>query len=637
MRSGSQRIGPRARVSRSWQIPALTFLCAGALSAAAFALAPQSRQSQQPPAPQQQAPAKQSASPAANQTSPPPVRVIRQMVQLDVIATDRSGKPARDLKQSDFTVYDNGKKQDINWFSMETNDVNQQSAAAQAKFQLPPNTYSNLAEQKAPAPGNLNILLIDFLNSQTVDIATARADILRMLAKMQPNDRMAIYALTKNLVVVQDFTTDMSALLRALNSVGTTQSDMAQGTLTLAQNPILAAATGGPGSNPTLPDDSSPGNILNQVGPEMSDLVTTAGVQLTLEAFEDIAAHVADMPGRKNLIWISASFPFTISPSSNTSQDARDLKDFHDQVDFAVRSLSSANVSIYPVDVRGLIGAWSSTNNPSQQIMSVDDAHVAQSQAEAAASGSITSGRGPTVVSSSDLGPTLDTMKNLADATGGRAFYNRNDVGDSVRDAIDDSRVSYAIAYYPAMDDWHGTFHKLRVTVDRPGIELRYRSGYYAVPPDYAENVDTKKVWHQAISNPLDATGVGVVVHVDPRTVAGGQRKLAMVIGIPETDITFDHSGDRTTGKLEVALAQFDSQGNQVASELSTVDMKLLKETYARKRNDGLGFVRYLPLDPKAASVRVVVRDAKSNALGSVTIPLGRLYPATPSQTATKH
>src|SRR5271163_2149445 len=124
--------------------------CSAAL--ALFCLAPMLRaaaQTQAPPpspSPQKtQAPADNSAPDASR----PALRVVQKMVQVDIIAKDHDGKPVQNLKQGDFTVYDNGRKQDISFFSLETDRTRNLP-----RPQLAPGTYSNLIEQKQGVPGN---------------------------------------------------------------------------------------------------------------------------------------------------------------------------------------------------------------------------------------------------------------------------------------------------------------------------------------------------------------------------------------------------------------------------------------------------------------------------------------------------
>jgi VWFA-related protein len=605
---------------RTWNMCAGTLLFAVALTTAVCAQSVQSPPPQPPPQ-QSQAPVQQSTH--------PPLRVVRQMIQVDVVAKDRDGKPVAGLKQSDFKIYDEGKLEQIAWFSMETKESRTQEAQLR---ELPPNTYTNMIEQKAGVAGNVTIILLDYENTRQQDVIFARNQLVKLLQQMQPNDRVALYALAGRLYVLHDFTSDMASLLRAIDTYWTSDSVDASYE---SRRPTFGAAVG----------DSAMDDFINLSYQRFSDFAAINRVESTTIAFEGIAEHVMRIPGRKNLIWISSAFPISIgldkegnnsgssayqadaspvgllpsayalSPSSGrgggTGAEGLYIQEnrlFSQEVDRAVRALGSANIAIYPVDARGLIGAWGDSDLASR------DSHPT----------------GPTTFQAqgyrSELfAQSFDTMNNLAQRTGGTAYYNTNDIGGSISKAMDDARVSYMIAYYPDHDDWHGKFHRLRVTTTRPGVSLHYRSGYFAQPPDYVENLKTAQVWRTAMSSPLDATGVGVSVHVEPK-VALEARTMVMEVVVNEGDVSFSHEGDRTTGRLEVVLAQYDKEGTPVASETSEVKMDLTKDTYQKARKEGLHFGRILPISAKAAEVRVFVRDTKSNAIGSVSLPVNLVF-----------
>jgi VWFA-related protein len=599
-------------------------ICAGTLLLAAgiaVAVRGQSVQSPPPPPPQTQG--------TGQQSSHPPLRVVRQMIQVDVVAKDKDGKPVTGLKQSDFKIYDEGKLEQIAWFSMETKESRTQEAQLR---ELPPNTYTNMIEQKAGVPGNVTIILLDYENTRQQDVVFAKNQLVKLLHQMQPNDRVALYALAGRLYVLHDFTSDMASLLRAIDTYWTSDSVDASYE---NRRPTFGSAVGDPAMDDFI-------NLSNQ---RFSDFAAINRVESTTIAFEGIAEHVMRIPGRKNLIWISSAFPISIgldkegnnsggsafqadaspvgvlpatynlSPSSgkglSTGAEGLYIQEsrlFSQEVDRAVRALGSANIAIYPVDARGLIGAWGDSDPASRPVQPIGPSTF---QAQG--------------YRSELFAQSFDTMNNLAQRTGGTAYYNTNDIGGSISKAMDDARVSYMIAYYPDHDDWYGKFHRLRVTTTRPGVSLHYRSGYFAQPPDYVENLKTAQVWKTAMSSPLDATGVGVSVHVEPKEALEA-RTMVMEVVVSEGDVSFNHDGDRTTGRLEVVLAQYDKEGTPVASETSEVKMDLTKDTYQKARKEGLHFGRILPISAKAAEVRVFVRDTKSNAIGSVSLPVNLVF-----------
>jgi VWFA-related protein len=608
---------------RSWKMCAAMLAFTATLTAAVCA---QSVQSPPPP------PSSQQSQSTQSQSTHPPLRVTRQMIQVDVVAKDKDGKPVANFRQSDFKLFDEGKQQQIAWFSTETKESRSQEAQLR---ELPPHTFTNLIEQKAGVPGNVTILLLDYLNTPAQDLLFARNQLTKLLHQMQPNDRVALYALAGRLYVLHDFTSDMPSLLRAVDKYWTPPS--VDAATTAEMHSVFTGNIG----------DDAFANLANQ---RFSDFANINRVKSTTNAMEAIAQHMMRIPGRKNLIWVSDSFPFSIgldkegnnSPLSalegsgspfmlgkgfagsfslGQAGDARpgtgdtgpeglyiqESRNFSEEMDRAVRALGGANIAIYPVDARGLIGAFGTDADFNGQRPMGPTTFQAQGY------------------SMDRFATSFDTMNNLADRTGGRAFYNTNDIGGSVQKAMDDTRVSYMLSYYPEHDDWKGKFHKIRVTVNRPGVSLQYRSGYFAQPPDYVENLRPDLVWRSALSSPLDATGVGVSVHVEPKEALEA-RTMVMEVVVNESDVTFGHEGDRTTGKLEVVLAQYDHEGNTVASETSEVKMDLTRETYTKVRKAGLHFGRILPISGKTVEVRVFVRDAKSNAMGSISIPVNLVF-----------
>jgi len=548
---------------------------------------------------------------------------------VDVIARDHNGKPVENLKQSDFTVYEDGKKQEIAWFAMESDQTREKATRTLASSQ--PNTYSNLLEQKTGVPGNLTIILLDYLNTPHSDMIFGREQVMNLLHQMQPQDRVAVYALSGRLYVLHDFTSDMTALERSVRGYEMPESGD-------AFNSQLG---------PQFTGDFGMDTMINQANQNLSDDANIDRAFTTAQVFEIIAQHMLRIPGRKNLVWISSSFPlsigmdkegdnsesspyrngaaipFGVSPDKFSLGQAqsggphqapsflqRENRLFTDDVAAAGRALAGSNIALYPVDPRGLIG------------------NFGPGQGFAAAGGSL----GPLTITNAnftlaDFAPTIDTMKDLAERTGGQAFYNTNDIGGSVRKAIEDARLSYMLSYYPPQDNGRGDFHKIRVKVNRPGIELRYRSGYMAKPLNFTGTTDNSKSVRDVLFSPLDATGVGMTVHVDPFDNEG-KRKLNLLIKLEERDLTF-HPGDgRTLGTLQVVLAQFDTEGKEIVGETSKVDMRLLKDTYQKIRNGGLHFGRNLVLNPNATELRVVVCDDKTGAIGSLSIPLAKYFPA---------
>ena len=109
----------------------------------------------------------------------------------------------------------------------------------------------------------------------------------------------------------------------------------------------------------------------------------------------------------------------------------------------------------------------------------------------------------------------VETSQVIAEKTGGRAYFNTNDLGGAIQRAAEDSRLTYVLGYTPSHGQWDGRFREIKVRVRRRDVSVRHRSGYFAVRPEVPSAVDKQNAIVAALDSPLDATGVGVSVSVD--------------------------------------------------------------------------------------------------------------------------
>jgi VWFA-related protein len=282
-----------------------------------------------------QAPAQatgQAAAPAKQES--PVVRVTTRLVQVNVLVQDKKGEPVSDLTKDNFTLLDQGQPQQISSFSVES--LRPLPGTPQP---LPTNFYSNRLEQKTGTPTSVTVILLDGLNTKFEDMAYARQQLIKFLSQLQPQDRVALYTLTTHLAVLHDFTSDAAPLLRAIERYK------------------------GHVSTPLAADEIDPSDtgvdqidaFLDDANQRVSDFYTQNRVRLTAGALEAVANHVAQLPGRKNLIWVSGSFPFYIGFDDVPASSTQGPTTFSEQVEHAARALNDANLAIYPVDARGLI------------------------------------------------------------------------------------------------------------------------------------------------------------------------------------------------------------------------------------------------------------------------------------------
>jgi VWFA-related protein len=527
-------------------------------------------------------------TPAAGASAPgqPPVfRVATRLVQVNVVVHDRRGEPVTDLKKEDFTITERGKLQPISFFTMESAD--RRSATATAP--LPPHVFSNVFAERAGVPTSITVVLLDLLNTSWVDQHYARKGLMKFLAQVQPQDRIAIYALgARSLTLLHDYTTDASSLVARLKREnGELPAD-------------LDASTLNPDTQQELRDLDL--GALADANQREADFFTAGRVLNTLSTLEAIAQHLSGVPGRKSLIWLSGGFPLTIGfdamPAAGSTRDSRT---FTAEMDAAVRALNNSGIAVYPVDARGLM------------VMPGFDAATRRAS------------NAPVSVRMAPIRDNIDGMKELADRTGGRAAYNTNDLGAAVRRAIDDARVTYTIGYYPSDEAQDGKFREIKVKVNRPDVDVRYRKGYFALKPSDASDKTRKAETRAAVWSPLESTAIALNARADV-VQEPEPNSLNILLQIDPSTVDFRHEGDRWNAVLDIVYVQKDEHGGVRAGGIAdTLTLAFTDANFAKLGQQGLMRQRRFPRQPGASTLRIVVRDASSGAMGSVTIPFSQI------------
>jgi hypothetical protein len=351
-----------------------------------------------------------------------------------------------------------------------------------------------------------------------------------------------------------------------------------------------------PGADTGDPDlDATLNNALGQ----MQDFYTINRVKTTLAAMEAIGNHLARLPGRKNLVWVSGSFPFTLGIDDTIMDASREHRTFGDEAERASRALNNANVAIYPVDARGLIGMPASFS--------------ASARSAAPSKGP------PRPVSTIPEGH--DSMQILAEKTGGKAFYNTNDIRGAMRKALEDAEVTYTVGFYPTSEDLDNKFHELKVKVERKGVEVRHRKGYFASEEKLPTEQQMSESLRDTMSSGLDASAIVLTarINVVDKPQPGS---LQLLIAVDIASLPLDHVQDRWSGQAEIAIAQLDDNGKQLAGTAETVNLNLKDDTYKKALQTGLVMNKGVIPNAAARRIRVVVMDRKTGQLGSLSIPV---------------
>jgi VWFA-related protein len=517
----------------------------------------------------------------------PPVvlKSTTRLVQVSVIAQDGKGQPVTDLRKEDFRIKVSGKDQPIKVFSMDSS-----GAIPQDETKLPPNVFTNRLDVKPGQQSSVTIILLDSLNTKWADQVYAKSAVIRYLRTLQPSDHIGLYTLGTALRVLHDYTADSSELLARLEALkGKELPDMTSKEPTDAMHgdalmlDLLQRGAGG-------------------VSPAERGFYTTLRVQGTLKAIEFIADHLAKTPGRKNLIWVSGGFPLEIGFDNAAAwrNPQIEQRTFTDEVSHAVRAVNDANMAIYPVDARGLM---------------VGNQFSAERQGNAKSFQ-----KAPAMVGVRNQ----ETMNELASRTGGHAYYNSNDLERAIHSAVEDSRVTYMLGFYPVDEAFDGKFHKIEVQlIERKGVHLRYRKGFFDLPELPQDEKARKSELADAAWSPLDASGLGLAARIDPSKDKPGSLEIVLVID--STQVSLEQQADRWAGRLDVLYIQSDNAGNQYNGLDDTINLRLTADGHAKFIKNGFIYNRIVQRADRAKTIRIVVRDSASGAIGSITVPLARI------------
>src|SRR5882672_10376581 len=238
------------------------------------------------------------------------LRSTTRFVQISVIVQDSKGQPITGLRREDFSLFDEGKAQDI------ANFVSELPPPEQNPVALPFNIFTNRFDRLGRTPSTATVILFDALNTQPQDQASVRLQVLKFLKELRPEDRVAIYALTTQLQILQDFTQDSATLVNAV------QKFLPKSTAALDASSVEQVDLVGMTGNPYWGDLQ---NAINRSNAVLSDRKVANRVEMTTSALESIGNHISSVSGRKNLIWVSGGFPFQLGLADLSSSSAPSL------------------------------------------------------------------------------------------------------------------------------------------------------------------------------------------------------------------------------------------------------------------------------------------------------------------------
>jgi VWFA-related protein len=531
----------------------------------------------------------------------PSIRAESRIVVVDVVVTDRRGQSVPGLSKEDFRISEDSETQLVTSF-----DEHKGAAPNEVKLPpMPPNVFTNFPTTSGA--DSVNVLLLDLLNTQPQNQAFVRQQVIKYLGEVPAGTRLAVFALGTHLRIVRGFTTDFSGLSAALE-------DKKLGVTPEVSRNLQTDA-----------NQYSDAEILRQMrrsqaAPSAIDAVESfqrdesvervnARIEVTLQAFQEIARYISGIPIRKNLIWFSDNFP--VSFFSDTRGRAPKNQE---HVQKTSDMLTAAQVAIYPVSALGVLA------DPT-----FDASKLGSTRRELEAR----------------LSANQVAMETIAEETGGRAFYSTNALNDAVKDAVGNGSHYYTLAYSPANGKNDGKFRRIQVSLADSSYKLSYRRGYFADQPGYEGGAQP------GADDPfVPLIGLGMpdfdqilfkmqLVPKNPQPPANAKRagnntklkapftRYDVNFAVALTDIAMGSDSNSTrSGNIEIMLVAFGPNGDILNFVKKRSNLTMDPKMYEATQQVGMQIHEEIDVPAGETNLRVGIYDLNSGKCGTISAAL---------------
>lgn len=523
----------------------------------------------------------QNSSAQSSQRKPTVLQTTVNLVVIDVEVTDSAGRPVKGLEPSDFTLLEDGKAQKISTFVYaDVEGFARANTGEQAPIVVP---VAGSASKTALGPVVQNrrmiLMFFDLTSLSTPDLMRARAAAINYVKdQMSPADLVAVVVLGNRLGLLSDFTNDKDALLDSLNRLAPgVDSQLAD----------LASASAAEGETAVTEDvgaawtpDDTEFNVFN--------------TDRKLEAMQDLAELLQNIPGKKVLLQFTSGI-------TQTGEENRSA------VEAATDAANRADVSFYSVDARGLM----------VEIPGGDASH--------AASGGAAMFSGDTVLSQmrSRQG-SRDTLETLAADTGGRAFFDLGNLGKVFTQVQDDTMGYYLLGYTPSDTRTNGQWREVKVRVNRPGLHLRYRTGYFA-PKDFQHftEEDREQQLVDALRSPSPILELPIALETAVFRMNDNEAFVPIAAKLPASTLQWAQKKGSHQDEFDFAAEVRDAKtGRSVAATEDTITVNLNTEHFEQYARRTLLYQGGVILAPGSYQLKFVARENETGRIGSFQVPL---------------
>ncbi len=525
--------------------------------------------------------------------SQPPVvfRVEVNYVEVDAIVTDERGNFVSDLTKDDFQVFEDGKPQAVTVFARVEIPIERAEQPLYATVPVEPDVATN----ERPFDGRLYVLVLDDLHTHPLRSARVKAAARQFIERhLGANDLAAVVLTSGRADAAQDFTASRRLLLAAVDKfIG---RKLRSATLERIEEYMRRRET----------------LEVGETVDDPYDLERAHQARTALETLKHVAEYLEGIRGRrKALVYISEGIDYDIhNPWSGTptskQRTSRPTSLVLDAMRDAIGAATRANVSFYTVDPRGLTALGDEVIEigglPEDTSIALDQRALQQ-----------------------ELQLSQDSLRVLADETGGFAAVNSNDFVQAFDRIVRDSSAYYVLGYYPTNDRRDGRFRKIEVRVRRPGVIVRARRGYVAPRGRAPEPRTTdgggagpSAAIREVLASPLPVSGLAVQVAAVPFRGEPPKASVPVIVQIRGRDLQFTERDGAYLDNLELVVQAVDNQGKIAAADRQTVDFKLRPATHEAVVQGGFRLISRLALPPGRYTLVVAARESGAGRAGSL-------------------
>lgn len=534
-------------------------------------------------APPQPAPP-QPAPPAQPQQPPITFRAEVNYVEVDARVLDSQGSFVADLVQDAFQVFEDGKPQQVTIFSLVNIPVTRPERPLFASQPIEPDVQTNVGV----FDGRVYLLVLDDLHVHPLRTQRVRAAARQFVERyLGANDMAAVVHTSGRSDAGQEFTASPRLLLSAIDKF----SGRKLRSSTLERIDQEAMTRG-----------------MRQAGERIDDpLDAERGFQArnTLESVRQLAEFLANVRGRrKALVLFSEGIDYDINDPFANRDATTILSSTRDTIAAATRS----NVAIYGIDPRGLTNAGD---------LGIEVGSFPDDTSLGINSTSF----------QNELRLGQDSLRVLADETGGFAAVNSNDFASAFQRLVSDNSSYYVLGYYPTNDKRDGRFRKIEVRVNRPGLTVRARKGYAAprgsskAAAAPAPNQASPEL-REAMSSPLPVSDLPLAATA--AIFKGPAPNAAVVVStlVGGRDLQLVEKDGAFHNELEIVLTAINQSGKVFNGDRNTVTLSLKPDTVPRVRAAGFRVISQIEVPPGRYQLRIVASEANGERAGSVLYDL---------------